>query len=80
MEQFNGAVPQAHLPLASEKIVAERKTFFIDLKENTRGRFYKIAEDANGRRNTIMLPAQIAVEFVAALRRLGEYEAQLDRM
>ena len=35
----------------------ERKIFFLDLKENQRGRFLKITEDVGGRRDTIMLPA-----------------------
>ncbi len=29
-------------PLASEKIQVDRKVFFLDLKENQRGRFLKI--------------------------------------
>ncbi|WP_256200398.1 hypothetical protein [Verrucomicrobium spinosum] len=35
-------------PLHSEKIVGERKIFFLDLKENDRGRFIKITEDVRG--------------------------------
>ena len=44
-------------PIASEKVSFERKIFFLDLKENQRGRFLKITEDVGGRRDTIMLPA-----------------------
>ena len=36
-------------PLASEKIQVDRKVFFLDLKENQRGRFLKITEDVSGR-------------------------------
>ena len=61
--------------LASEKIVLERKIFFLDLKENQRGRFLKITEDGGGRRDTIMLPAEGFKDFVEALKRLVEYEA-----
>ena len=43
-------------PIASEKVTIDRKIFFIDLKENQRGRFMKITEDVGGRRDTIMLP------------------------
>jgi hypothetical protein len=64
-------------PIASEKIVWERKTFFLDLKENQRGRFLKITEDVAGRRDTIMLPAEAFKEFVEALSRLVEFEAKL---
>lgn len=57
-------------PLHSEKIVGERKTFYLDLKENDRGRFIKITEDVRGRRDTIMLPIETAEEFLDALQRI----------
>ena len=43
--------------LKSQKIQIERKQFFFDLKENPRGRFLRITEDVNGRRDTIIIPA-----------------------
>ncbi len=61
-------------PLASEKVTVDRKIFFLDLKENNRGRFLKITEDVGGRRDTIMLPAEAFQEFVDALLRLLEFE------
>ena len=65
-------------PIASEKIVNERKIFFLDLKENQRGRFLKITEDVGGRRDTIMLPAEEAFQvFAEALERLIEFESKL---
>jgi hypothetical protein len=64
-------------PLASEKIAHERKVFFLDLKENQRGRFLKITEDVGGRRDTIMLPAAAFEEFLEALKRLIEFESTL---
>jgi hypothetical protein len=64
-------------PIASEKVAHERKVFFLDLKENQRGRFLKITEDVGGRRDTIMLPAPAFREFLDALTRLVEYEANL---
>ena len=76
MEPLNGS--GSHLPIATEKVVNERKVFFLDLKENQRGRFFKITEDVRGRRNTIMLPAAAAKEFAMACRRLAEFEAQLE--
>lgn len=42
--------------LHSERIQIERKQFFFDLKQNPRGRFLKITEDVNGRRDTIIVP------------------------
>jgi hypothetical protein len=64
-------------PLASEKIQVDRKVFFLDLKENQRGRFLKITEDVSGRRDTIMLPASGFQEFVEALSRIVEFEQRL---
>ena len=64
-------------PIASEKIVIDRKIFFLDLKENQRGRFLKITEDVGGRRDTIMLPAAAFNDFEEALQRLIEFEAKL---
>ena len=49
--------------LKSENIVVERKTFIFDLRENPRGRFLRITEDANGRRDSIVIPAPGLEEF-----------------
>lgn len=64
-------------PIASEKVTIDRKVFFLDLKENQRGRFMKITEDVGGRRDTIMLPAAAFKDFLEALQRLVEYEGKL---
>jgi len=63
--------------LMSERIEFERKVFFLDLKENQRGRFVKITEDVGGRRDTIMLPAEAFEEFADALHRIMEFERGL---
>ncbi|MEZ5302359.1 MAG: PUR family DNA/RNA-binding protein [Verrucomicrobiales bacterium] len=71
--------PRMHAPpLATEKVFTERKTFFLDLKENARGRFVKVTEDVRGRRDTIMLPVEALDEFLQALTNLAEYEKTLD--
>lgn len=64
-------------PLASEKISIDRKVFFLDLKENNRGRFLKITEDVGGRRDTVMLPVAAFRDFADALERLIEIEKGL---
>ena len=56
--------------LASEKVVAGRKIFFLDYKENSRGRVLKITEDVNGRRDTIMVPDEALDDFADALERI----------
>lgn len=53
--------------LHTEKILADRKVFFLDLKENARGKVVKITEDVSGNRDTIMVPADILGDFIAAL-------------
>lgn len=53
--------------LHTEKILADRKVFFLDLKRNSRGMVVKITEDVSGNRDTIMVPAEILGDFIAAL-------------
>lgn len=71
--------PAENDPLASEKINVDRKIFFLDLKENNRGRFLKITEDVGGRRDTIMLPAEAFQDFADALLRLVEFDRNNQR-
>ena len=65
-------------PLYTEKVLSDRKIFFMDLKENDRGRFVKITEDVRGRRDTIMLPAEALIDFLDALNRVADFEEDLD--
>jgi hypothetical protein len=58
--------------LHTEKILADRKTFYIDLKENSRGMVVKITEDVGGNRDTIMVPAEILADFIQALQEIKE--------
>ena len=67
-------------PIHTEKILADRKIFFLDLKENDRGQFVKITEDVRGRRDTIMLPVEAADEFLDALQRILELERDLPQL
>lgn len=73
----NSGPRMASEPIASEKVTIDRKVFFLDLKENQRGRFMKITEDVGGRRDTVMLPAAAFRDFLEALARLVEYESKL---
>jgi hypothetical protein len=57
-------------PLHTEKIVTDRKIYFLDLKENARGKFVKITEDVRGRRDTILLSIEALDEFIAALENI----------
>lgn len=64
-------------PLMTEKIFTERKTFFLDLKENDRGRFLKITEDVRGRRDTIMVPSDCFQDLYEALGRILDHDREL---
>ena len=69
--------------LHTEKILAERKVFFLDLKEKARGKVVKITEDVSGNRDTIMVPAEILGDFIGALQDIqatseGESEEEPD--
>ena len=62
-------------PLHTEKLITDRKVFFLDLKENDRGRVIKITEDVRGRRDTIMLPVEMLRDFIDALHRIEDADA-----
>lgn len=42
----------------------ERKHFFIEYRENERGKFVRITEEAHGRRNSIIIPSTGLADFV----------------
>ncbi len=49
--------------LESRELQVERKHFFIELRENDRGRFLRITEETLGRRNAVIIPSMGVVEF-----------------
>jgi hypothetical protein len=60
--------------IQSGKVLVERKQFFFDLKENERGRFLKITEEVNGRRNTIIIPSTGLNDFADLLQDMIEFD------
>lgn len=56
--------------IQTTKIQIERKTFILTLKENPRGRFLRITEDVNGRRDTIIIPSTGLEEFKKAVEEM----------
>ncbi|KAI8493552.1 hypothetical protein Bbelb_289490 [Branchiostoma belcheri] len=57
--------------LKSETMVKENRRYYLDLKENARGRFLRVSQTVNrGPRTQIALPAQGLVEFRDALTEL----------
>lgn len=53
--------------IQSKQLQIERKHFQLELRENERGKFLRITEEARGRRNTIMVPSTGIEEFTAAI-------------
>ena len=53
--------------LFSKQIKAKFRTFYIDLKESSNGKFVKISEKSHGRKSTIMMDAEDVPMFIEAL-------------
>ena len=53
--------------IASQELQVERKHYYIEFRENERGRFLRITEEAHGRRNTVIVPSTGLADFTAAL-------------
>lgn len=53
--------------IAAQELQVERKHFYLEYRENDRGRFLRITEEAHGRRNTIIIPSTGLAEFHATL-------------
>jgi hypothetical protein len=52
--------------IASKELQIERKHFTVELRENPRGRFLRITEEGQGRRNTVIIPGTGLNDFMAA--------------
>ncbi len=60
--------------LYSEKISAKFRTFFIDLKESSNGKFVKISEKSRGgQKSTIMFDAEDIDSMIEALQKVKEH-------
>lgn len=53
--------------LASRELQVERKFFRLEVRENDRGRFLRITEENQGRRNTVIVPDSGFAEFAKAI-------------
>jgi hypothetical protein len=56
--------------IATQELQVERKHLTIEFRENDRGRFLRITEDAHGRRNTVIVPSTGLDEFVQKLNQV----------
>jgi hypothetical protein len=53
--------------IESKELQIERKRFHVEFRENERGKFLRITEEAHGRRNTIIVPSTGVNDFTAAI-------------
>jgi hypothetical protein len=60
--------------LRTERLQVERKTFIFALRENPRGRFLRITEDVNGRRDHIIVPAPGLMEFARIVQEITSHQ------
>lgn len=52
----------------SKTIHAKFRTFYVDLKESTNGKFIKVSEKSRGRKSTIMMDAEDVPAMIEALQ------------
>jgi hypothetical protein len=62
--------------LASEKLHIENKTLFVDLRENSRGRFMQIAELSNDRKSTVVVPLSGLEVFIESLQKISANDGE----
>jgi PurA ssDNA and RNA-binding protein len=55
--------------LEAKEVQIERKRFHFEFRENERGKFLRITEEAHGRRNTIIVPGSGLSDFRGDRRR-----------
>jgi PurA ssDNA and RNA-binding protein len=58
--------------IEARELQIERKHFHVEFRENDRGKFLRITEEAHGRRNTIIVPSTGVEEFTAAIEQVIE--------
>ncbi len=63
----NSAVSEMDNIIEAKELQIERKRFHVEFRQNERGKFLRITEEAHGRRNTIIVPSTGVDEFKAAI-------------
>ncbi len=59
--------------LFSKQIKAKFRTFYVDLKESSNGKFVKISEKSHGRKSTIMMDAEDVPTLIEALQEIQQH-------
>ncbi|KAI5730447.1 hypothetical protein M8J76_013757 [Diaphorina citri] len=74
----SGGQQQQEQELATKMLQIQSKRFYLDVKQNRRGRFIKVAEvGADGRRSQIFLALSVAEQFRGHLSAFSDYYASL---
>ena len=79
-QPYGDRPPRPHVEedtLKTETIQIERKTFIFTLKENARGRFLRITEDVNGRRDNVIIPAPGLEDFRKIVDEMAKAAAEI---
>ncbi|MFZ4116374.1 MAG: RNA-binding protein [Chthoniobacterales bacterium] len=61
--------------LESREIQVERKFFTAQIRENERGKFLRLTEEAQGRRNTVIVPSSGFADFANLINDILSTEA-----
>ncbi|KAG5311996.1 PURB protein, partial [Acromyrmex insinuator] len=78
LQQFSQQGQQSEQELATKMLQIQSKRFYLDVKQNRRGRFIKVAEiGADGRRSQIYLALSTASEFRDHLSTFSDFYASL---
>jgi hypothetical protein len=72
-----GGAASVDTQLQNQSIRVERKHFTFDLRENPRGRFLRIIEEVNGRRDAIIIPLTGLEEFRDQLNEIIKFSKTL---
>ena len=76
-QPWSGGASGVDTQLQNLSIRVERKHFTFDLRENPRGRFLRIIEEVNGRRDAIIIPLTGIEEFRDQLNEIIKFSKTL---
>ena len=76
-QPWSGGASGADTQLQNLSIRVERKHFTFDLRENPRGRFLRIIEEVNGRRDAIIIPVTGLEDFRDQLNEVIKFNKTL---
>ena len=76
-QPWSGGASGVDTQLQNQSIKVERKHFTFDLRENPRGRFLRIIEEVNGRRDAIIIPLTGLEDFRDQLNEIIKFSKSL---